>query len=107
MFEYTFFEHLPTEVEIPPVGITSRSIYKSNQLKAVIFGFAEGEEMTEHTASVPAIVQILKGEATLTFQKEIREVKAGAWVHMDAHLPHSVTAKTPLVLMVYLLREAK
>jgi len=107
MFEFTFYENLAEEVEIPKAGITSRSVYKSDRLKAVIFGFAEGEEMSEHTASVPAIVQILKGDATLTFESEVKEVSAGAWVHMDAHLPHSVTAKTPLVILVYLLREPK
>ncbi|WP_022941800.1 cupin domain-containing protein [Psychromonas hadalis] len=107
MFEYTLFNDLAEEVDIPKAGITSHSVYKSGRLKAVIFGFAEGEEMSEHTASVPAIIQILKGNATLTFESEIREVSAGAWVHMDARLPHSVIAKTPLVIMVYLLREPK
>ncbi|EOX3946394.1 cupin, partial [Vibrio alginolyticus] len=33
--------------------------------------------------------------------------KAGAWLLMDAHLPHSIIAKTPLKLMLYLLREPK
>lgn len=105
MFEYTLFENLSEEMQIPPVGITSHSAYRDKRLNAVIFGFAEGEELSEHTASVPAIIQILQGEATLTFESTVKEVKAGAWVHMDAHLPHSVFAKTPLIIMVYLLRE--
>jgi len=105
MFEYTLFENLPDEVEIPKAGITSRPIYKSDRLRAVIFGFAEGEELTEHTASVPAIAQVLEGDATMTFESETKELNTGAWVLMDAHLPHSVYAKTPLKLMLYLLRE--
>ncbi len=105
--EFTLYENLAEQVEIPKAGITSRSVYKSNHLKSVIFGFAEGEELSEHTASVPAIVQILKGDATLTFESEVKQLTAGAWVHMDAHLPHSVLAKTELVIMVYLLREPK
>ncbi len=107
MFEYTLYEDLAGQVDIPKAGITSCPVYKSKRLRGVIFGFAEGEEMSEHTAAVPAIAQILEGECTFTFEEESKELKAGAWVHMDAHLPHSVTAKTPLKLMLYLLREPK
>lgn len=107
MFEYTFYEDLAETVDIPKAGITSRPVYKSERLRAVIFGFADGEEMTEHTAAVPAIAQIIEGECTFTLEDEAKEMKAGAWVHMDAHLPHSIIAKTPLKLMLYLLREPK
>ncbi|MGD8110374.1 cupin domain-containing protein [Vibrio sp. NTOU-M3] len=107
MFEYTFYDDVADEVEIPPSGITSRVVQKGERLRAVIFGFAEGEEMSEHTASVPAVIQVLQGEATLTFEEDVKEVKQGAWIHMDAHLPHSVIAKTPLKLLVYLLRQPK
>ncbi|MCV3262804.1 hypothetical protein OGZ01_06610 [Vibrio harveyi] len=57
MFEYTLYEDLASEVDIPKAGITSCPVYKSERLRGVIFGFAEGEEMSEHTAAVPAIAQ--------------------------------------------------
>nr|WP_237714190.1 hypothetical protein [Vibrio campbellii] len=63
--------------------------------------------MSEHTAAVPAIAQILEGECTFTLEEEAKELKASAWLLMDAHLPHSIIAKTPLKLMLYLLREPK
>jgi quercetin dioxygenase-like cupin family protein len=107
MFEYTFYEDLAQSVEIPKAGITSRPVYKSERVRAVIFGFAAGEEMSEHTAAVPAIAQIIEGECLFSLENEVKEMKAGAWVHMDAHLPHSIVAKTPLKLMLYLLRAAK
>lgn len=105
MFEYTLYENLAEQVDIPKAGITSCPVYKSDRLRGVIFGFAAGEEMSEHTAAVPAIAQILEGECTFTFDQESKQLKAGAWVHMDAHLPHSIIAKTPLKLMLYLLRQ--
>lgn len=107
MFEYTLYEDLASEVDIPKAGITSCPVYKSDRLRGVIFGFADGEEMSEHTAAVPAIAQVLAGECTFTLDKEVKELKVGAWVLMDAHLPHSIVAKTPLKLMLYLLREPK
>lgn len=107
MFEYTLYEDLAQQVEIPKAGITSCPVYKSERLRAIIFGFADGEEMSEHTAAVPAIAQVLEGECTFTFEQESKQLKAGAWVHMDAHLPHSITATTPLKLMLYLLRSSE
>ncbi|MCG9230162.1 cupin domain-containing protein [Vibrio diabolicus] len=106
MFEYTLYEDLASEVDIPNAGITSRPVYKGERMRAVMFGFAQGEEMTEHTASVPAIAQILEGECIFTLENEAKSLKAGAWLLMDAHLPHSVVAQTPLKLMLYLLRDA-
>ena len=107
MFEYTLYENLAEQVDIPKAGITSCPVYKSERLRGVIFGFAAGEEMSEHTASVPAIAQILEGECTFTLESEAKELGPGAWVHMDPHLPHSITSKTPLKLMLYLLRVPK
>ncbi|AYV14503.1 cupin domain-containing protein [Shewanella algae] len=107
MFEYTFYEDLADSIDIPKAGITSRPLYKSDRLRAVIFGFAEGEEMSEHTAAVPAIVQIIEGECAFTLENETKEMKAGAWVLMDAHLPHRIVSLTPLKLMLYLLRTPK
>lgn len=107
MFEYTYYENLADTVDIPKAGITSRPVFKSDRLRAVIFGFAQDEEMSEHTAAVPAIAQIIEGECTFTLENEAKEMKAGAWVLMDSHLPHSLVAHTPLKLMLYLLREPK
>ncbi len=75
-----------------------------DQLKAVLFGFAAGQELSEHTASSPAVIHILRGEAQLTLGGKVCEACEGAWVHMPAQLPHSVQAKTPLVMLLLLVK---
>ena len=35
-----------------------------------MFGFAQGEELSEHTSSRPAIIQVLRGELELTLAGE-------------------------------------
>ena len=72
--------------------------------KAVAFGFAEGEELSEHTASMPAIVHFLEGEATLTLGEDTVAAQHGTWIHMPANLKHSVLAKTPVVMLLLLLK---
>lgn len=90
--------------EIPPDSIVSRTIYGGDEMKAVLFGFAAGQELSEHTASQPATLVFLQGEATVTLGDEVFEARAGTWVHMPPHLPHSIVAQTPLIMLLHLIR---
>lgn len=101
---YTHIADLAAKAEPPAQGILSRTIHNDERLKAVVFGFDEGQELTEHTASKPAIVQIIRGEATLTLGDDTVEAQAGAWVHMPAGLRHAVKARTPVVMLLLLLK---
>ena len=100
---YTHFSDLERTVEIPTDGTLSRTIYSDPTVKVVLFGFDAGQELSEHTASRPALLQVLRGEARLTLGPDAVEAQAGAWVHMPAGLPHSVRATTPVVMVLVLL----
>lgn len=104
---HTYYENLLNEVQIPKDGITSRAIHNSDDTRAVMFGFDAGQELSEHTASMPAVIHILSGEATLTFGSETVEAGPGSWAYMEANLPHSVLAKTPVVMLLTLMKAAK
>jgi quercetin dioxygenase-like cupin family protein len=43
-------------------AILSHTLYNDEQAKIIVFGFAAGEELTAHTAPMPATIQILSGE---------------------------------------------
>ena len=101
---YAHIADLAAQAEPPAQGILSRTIHNDEQLKAVVFGFDQGQELTEHTASKPAILQIIRGAATLTLGDDTIEAQAGAWIHMPAGLRHAVTARTPVVLLLLLLK---
>jgi quercetin dioxygenase-like cupin family protein len=72
--------------------------------KVVVFGFGQGKELSEHTASMPAILHFLQGEATVTLGDDKHEAKAGTWVHMPTGQRHSIQAKTPLVVLLLLMK---
>ncbi len=101
---YKYFLDLAKEAEPPADGILSRTIYNDDRLKAVIFGFGQGEELSEHTASMAAMLFFVKGEATLGLGGDDREAQAGTGVHMPAGLKHSIHAKTPVVMLLVLLK---
>ncbi len=85
---------------IQPDSIVSRTFYNDDQMKAILFGFDTGQELSEHTSSLTAIIQIVRGEATVTLGDDTHELKAGAWMHMSPQLRHSITAKTPLLMLL-------
>ena len=70
----------------------------------MVFGFAQGEELSEHTASMPALLHFLKGEARLTLGQDTMEAGPGSWIHMPTGLRHSIQAKTPVVMLLVLLK---
>jgi quercetin dioxygenase-like cupin family protein len=104
---HTHFSDLAKEVQPPDKGILSRTLFSDDRLKAVLFGFAQGEELSEHTASMPAVLHFLQGEANLTLGDDTVEARPGTWVHMARGLRHSIQAKTPVVMLLMLLKEAR
>lgn len=104
---YHWIENLPDLLAaIPDESIVSRIVYKDDQVNVTLFAFAAGESLSEHTAAVPAILHILSGEATLELGGETFEGQANTWLHMDARLPHSIVARTPLIMLLILLKGA-
>ena len=89
--------------ELPEESILSRNVYGDDHVKVTLFGFAPGQELSEHTAARPAILHFLDGEAELVLGEETKPARAGTWVRMDAHLPHSIRAQTPVQMLLILL----
>jgi quercetin dioxygenase-like cupin family protein len=90
-------------VQIPKDGTLSRTIYRDGKVKIVVFGFAGGQELSQHTASVPAIIEILQGDARVTLDAEEKELSTGSWVYMDAGLPHAIYARTDVIMLLTML----
>jgi len=90
--------------DIPADSIISRTLYACDDVKATLFGFAAGQELSEHTASQPAILHFLQGDADLALGDDRYEAHPGTWAHMPAHLPHSIRARTPVVMLLLLIK---
>jgi quercetin dioxygenase-like cupin family protein len=104
--EYVYIANPAGEVEPPADGIFSRTLHSDEHIKVVLFGFGAGQELSEHTASVPAILYVVQGEARLTFGGDTVEAGPGAWTYMRPHLKHSVLAKTPVKLLLVLMKQS-
>jgi quercetin dioxygenase-like cupin family protein len=104
---YSFTNSILSEVQIPPKGILSHTLYNDEQVKIILFGFAAGEELTAHTAPMPATIQVVTGEATLILGPDRCEAGPGTLVHMAPLLTHGVIAKTPSMILLTLVKAAR
>jgi quercetin dioxygenase-like cupin family protein len=104
MENHLYFKSLAETIEsIPSESIVSRTIYKDDQLRAIVFAFAPGQELSQHTASVPAMIQILEGECDLVVGGVAYAGTPGTWVHLDASVPHSLLAKTAVKMFLIMV----
>ena len=103
MSESTVFADLRAEVEVPAGGILSRTVHRDEFASLTVFAFDTGQELTEHTAARPAIIEVLDGTAEVHVGAEVHHLGAGGWLAMPPRTPHSVLATSPLKLALLLI----
>ena len=93
---------LAEETRFAPNGIVSRTLLCTANSRGVLFGFAEGQELTEHTSTQHAVIQILSGECEFSLAGKLHTLKAGDLLYMPPNLPHSVRAITQFSMLLTL-----
>lgn len=86
-------------------GIVSRTLVSREGLRVTLFGFAAGQELTEHASSSRALIQILTGTSQWSVAGEPRTVRAGELLHLPPGTPHAVRADEPFSMLLTLVRE--
>lgn len=93
---------LADETKFAPNGIVSRTLLRTANSRVVLFGFSEGQELTEHTSTQHALIQILSGECEFSLAGKPHHLKPGALLYMPPHLPHAVKAITQFSMLLTL-----
>lgn len=94
---------LPAETQYAPNGIVSRTLLRTGSSRVVLFGFAAGQELTEHTSPYQALVQALSGECEFRISGTPYDLKPGDLLSMPPNAPHSLKAKTEFSMLLTLL----
>lgn len=92
------------ETTFAPNGIVSRTLLSTANCRVLIFGFAEGQELTEHTSTQHAMVQVLSGECEFSLAGRPHALKAGDLVYMRPNEPHAVRATKQFSMLLTLSR---
>ena len=96
---------LTSATEFSDRGIVSRGVLSSPGLRVTLFGFAAGQELTEHASPMRAMIQILSGSSEWVVAGEPRTVEAGGLLHLPPGTPHAVRAVEPFSMLLTLVRE--
>jgi quercetin dioxygenase-like cupin family protein len=97
---YKFIVNLESEATIPEGGILSRVLQKDDSVNITLFGMAEGEEISSHSAPTPAILYFLEGEAAVQLGSDSIRAQQGSFIFMPPTLPHAIAAKTPVKMLL-------
>ena len=81
-------------------GIVSQAVLTAPGLRVTRFHFAAGQELSEHTSTARALVQVLSGRCAITFHGQPHLLKAGDLLHLPPGLPHAVSALEDLTLLL-------
>jgi quercetin dioxygenase-like cupin family protein len=97
---------LAQETQFAPNGIVSRTLLRTPTMRVVLFGFAEGQELTEHTSTQHALIQILSGECEFSLAGKPHNLKAGDFLCMPPNLAHAVKATKQFSMLLTLFKAA-
>jgi quercetin dioxygenase-like cupin family protein len=93
---------LEEETRFAPNGIVSRTLLRLPQARGVLFGFAAGQELTEHTSTQHALILILSGRCEFVLAGKTHALQAGHLVYMPPGLPHAVRATEAFSMLLLL-----
>ena len=102
---YTLIASLADTVACPDDGILSKPIFTNDRMRITLFAMSAGQELTEHTTTMEALLQFIEGEAEITLGADTHQAGPGAWTRMEPNLKHSIKALSPLKMMLIVLRE--
>jgi quercetin dioxygenase-like cupin family protein len=103
---YTYFADLAAEAKAPEKGILSRTLHNDDSLKVVLFGFAAGEELSAHTAPMPATIYFVSGAGKVKLGNDSKELRAGTFAYMAPILTHAIQAVEPTLMLLMIVKAA-
>lgn len=88
-------------------GIVSQAVLSTPGLRVALFRFSAGQEMSEHTSSSRALVQILSGSGDFDFHGKTHQLKQGDLLHLPPKLPHAVRAIEDMTMLLTQIESPK
>jgi quercetin dioxygenase-like cupin family protein len=90
-------------IAVAPESTVSRTVLRAEGVRVVLFAFDAGQELTEHTAAVPILLQVLDGALRVGAGGEVVDLQPGGLVHIGARVPHEVLAMAPSRMALVML----
>lgn len=99
-------EYLPAlanHIEVAANSTVSTTALKAEGVRLVLFAFDTDEELSEHTAAVPVLLQALSGALDVSASGQDMTLRPGDLIHLASREPHSVKATQPSIMLLTML----
>lgn len=93
---------LTEQLGYPTFGVLSKVLAKDHCCQYTLFCLAAETEISEHTATRNATVNVIAGQGTLTLAGKQIRLEPGVFIWMPAHAPHALQAETNLAFLLTL-----
>lgn len=96
-------EDLSALISVNDGSTVSRTVLRAEGARLVLFSFDTGEELSEHTAAMPVLLQVLDGALEVTADGQTVTLKPAGVIHLPTRMPHSVLALEPTRMLLTML----
>ncbi|MFT3781898.1 MAG: cupin domain-containing protein [Nibricoccus sp.] len=86
-------------------GVVSRTLLATAATRVVLFAFAEGQSLSEHSTPRAALVQIVTGSCEFAVNDTLHQLTAGDLLYMPPGAPHSVRASERFSMLLTLSKD--
>lgn len=90
-----------------PDATVTKTLYDAPAARLVLFAMDAGQQLTDHSAAKPALVQVLDGQVEFEVGGESHTLGPGGWVAMPPGELHAVRATQPTRFLLTLLKGAE
>lgn len=93
---------LREKIEYPRAGVLSKVITQDENCQYTLFCLAASTEISEHTSTRNASINVLEGKGLLNLAGEEITLEPGVFVFMPGHAPHALKAEENLAFLLTL-----
>jgi quercetin dioxygenase-like cupin family protein len=101
--EASLFHIDPSPTPLGENRILSETTLSNSSIKVVSFTFSSGQELSEHTATKPALIHQVSGSCRWGLGEDMHDAKLGDWAFLPPHLKHSIFANEDAKVLLLLL----
>lgn len=92
--------NLSEMINYDETNFQKKKIFQTNEYEIILFAFSKKQGLKEHTTPFDVFLQIIEGEAVVTIDNKIFNLKKGDGITLSANIPHKVEAKTDFKMLL-------
>ena len=85
-------------------AVVSSQVLRAEKGNVTLFAFDKGQELSEHSTSFDALVQVLDGKAEIIISGQSFHMKSGEAIILPADEPHAIKATEQFKMLLTMIK---